>query len=172
MGILSFAKGPWGHQKLGSRCPVHHILKNHFQALGQRVPSEFADLPAASLGQPLAQLGITEQTTDLTAQQERVGEGHDKSRLAVDGKITGAACRTDDGKAAGHSLGGRVGPTRPPLSADKQISPGIEPGHFVLRKVKIEFMGNGSPDKGPRVKSIFANQAVEKNETKSTVPAV
>ena len=87
-------------------------------------------------------------------------------------KIPAAAGRADDGKTTGHGLGGRVGPTGAPLGADEQIGPGKEPGHPVLGKVEVKFVGNGSPDERPGITPVFADQAVEKNKAEVGVRPV
>ena len=99
-------------------------------------------------------------------------EGHDKGRLVVHSKIAAAAWGADDGKAAGHGLGGRVGPAGAPFAADEDIGLGKEPGHPVLREVKIKFVGNGSPDERPGVAFVFADDTVEKNQAETEVPSM
>jgi len=70
-GLPRLNPSPWQHRMgfgLGAISAAgQDSLENGLQALGQGIPGEFANLPAAGLGQALAQLGVPEQTTDLTA---------------------------------------------------------------------------------------------------------
>ena len=90
----------------------------------------------------------------------------------MDGKIAAAAGGADDWKAAGHSLGGRVGPAGAPLAAHEYIGLGKEPGHPVLGEVEIKIMGNGCLDERPGVAFVFADHTVEENKAETGVPVV
>ena len=105
--------------------------------------------------QAFTQLRVIDQALYLAAQQYRVSKWHDEGRLVIKRKIPAAAGRADDGKTTGHGLGGRVGPTGAPLGDDEQIGPGKEPGHPVLGKVEIKFVGDGSPDERPGIMPFF-----------------
>ena len=145
------------------------ILKDIQQPVDQAFPGEFPDFVVSGGGQPFPEGWVLDQASDLTPEEERMGEGHDERGPVVKSEVPRPGFGTDNRQPAGHGLGRGVRPARPQFGADVDISLGEKPGHPVLRQVEIEIVGDVGFYQRARIAAVGSDQRVEEDEPQTGI---
>ncbi|MBA7707486.1 hypothetical protein ES703_116358 [subsurface metagenome] len=85
------------------------------------------------------------------------------------GKISSSTSATNNWNLTGHSFCCGIRPSRPSFSAHKNVTLGIEPGHFALGQIQVKFIRDTGIYHRARISSIFAHQTIKKNKFKARI---